>query len=112
MNEFKFRICRTQLDHHTKDLKEPKLEIKHSELISGSHMLPQVECLICKNIALFPMCCNLCDVIMCVNCVSKYKETQQKVRMRSERIKTKCPNCLQMCTPRALSKRLMDISFN
>lgn len=74
MNEFKFRICQSQFEHHTQDLKEPKLNIKTKELLEGAHLLPYVECLICKDVALFPMTCNLCDVVMCTNCLGKYRE--------------------------------------
>ena len=55
---------------------------------------------------MFPLSCNLCDVLMCMNCVAKNKESTSRDN------KNKCPNCMQKWKPRTIGKRLKEIAFD
>jgi hypothetical protein len=71
-----FTINKDKLKELTYSLSDPIPKLKPEELIRGSEYIDDIECLICKSIAISPLSCSACDTIFCYACLSQYRTTQ------------------------------------
>ena len=99
------KIDKEQIKKLTKNLVEPILKLKSEEVVEGNDILDQIECVVCKSIAIVPMACNICDVTFCMDCLGKSKMHSDKKN------KELCPNCKQKFKCREINQRLKSITF-
>ena len=71
-NSTKFKVFDEQINQLTEGKCDPRATIDLSELIAGKEEAQILECKICYELAIYPMSCNLCDQIMCTDCLNQY----------------------------------------